>query len=181
MSKLSTARLKGMISEWLSKPEIRKDLEHHSDDYGCRNEQEIREKLDNTAELFGFRRGCTRAELDEHIWKMWCDGSQWKREEKRKLKDEAEDIFTQTEYIGEWKPGFPGNQQEQRIVASFPEDMLGECNQVLVDKYFNDLKLAEKCVYRMFVPSNQLANNYRLEVITTHNDDEVVGWWVTVD
>ncbi len=59
--------------------------------------------------------------------------------------------------------------------------MLGESNQDLVDKYFKDLKLAEKCVYRMFVPNNQLADNYRLEVITTHDDSEVVGWWVTVD
>jgi len=74
MSKLSTAKLKEMISGWLSKPEIRQELAHHTDGYGCRNEEELRKRIDDTAELFEFRKGCTPAELEEHIWKLWYDG-----------------------------------------------------------------------------------------------------------
>jgi hypothetical protein len=186
--KLSTEKLKEMIGTWLSKPEVRGDLEHHSemDDptrvihgFGGRPDETL---LEYNKRMFEAPVSVSNAEeLEEHIWKLWCDGSNWKRQEKHQLKDEAEDTFSETQYIGEWKPGLPGNQQERRKVPSFPNDMLGESNATLVEKYFNDPELAKKCVYRLFSPDNQLADNYRLEVITTHDDSEVVGWWVTVD
>lgn len=185
--KLSTKNLKEMIGTWLSKQEIRDDLSHHSvvdpnrmvDDWQTKTK--ITE-LEYERRLWKAPASVTTPEqLEKHIWSLWCDGNKWKRQEKRLLKDEAEDTFTETQYIGEWKPGLPGNQQEHRKVPSFPVDMIGESNQELVTKYFNDLKIAEKCVYRLFSPDNQLADSYRLEVITTHDDSEVVGWWVTVD
>lgn len=46
---------------------------------------------------------------------------------------------------------------------------------------FNDPKQAKKCIFRCFYPDNQLADNYRLEVVTTPDDTEVVGWTVIVD
>lgn len=186
--KLSTQKLKEMITTWLSQPEIRVELSHHSDfdpdrmmvDWTDDNKQIT--TMERARKLWAAPASVNTPEaLEEFIWNLWCDGGNWKRAEKHTLKDEAEYTFTETEYVGEWKPGLPGNQQERRIVPSFPKDMLGESNPVLVEKYFNDLKLAEKCVYRLFEPDNQLADNYRLEVITTHDDTEVVGWWVTVD
>ncbi len=93
MSKLSTAQLKTMISEWLSKPDLRKVLEHYTDDWRCKNEQDIRAKLDHTAECFGFRKGASKEEIEEHIWKLWSVGKHWSRQEKHKVKDEAEEFF----------------------------------------------------------------------------------------
>ncbi len=76
----------------------------------------------------------------------------------------------------------PDGRRARHRAPSFPHDVCCEHKQELVNIYFNDLKLAEKCIYRLFVPSNELlADSFRLEVITTPEDDEVVGWWVTVD
>lgn len=172
--KLSTAKLKKLIGEWLSKPEIRESLKHHSDVH-------TRENLDYVAELFGGKKGCTQSDLEQHIWGMWCDGGRWKRREKRMLKDEWEDKLSMTEYLGEWKPGLPGNQQERRQVPYFDVDMVGEANMELVAKLHADPKQAAKCIFREFEPDNQLADNYRLEVVTTPDDSEVVGWTVIVD
>lgn len=186
--KLSTTKIKELIGTWLSSTEARNNLQHHSEISnpngimkgwgGAADKTELQYALDLWEAPTSVQ---TSIQLEEYIWKLWCDGSRWKREEKRKLKDEAEDTFSEYEYIGELKATLPGNRQERRRVPSFPCDMLGKANQALVEKYFNEPKLAEKCVYRMFVPDNQLADSYRLEVITTHDDTEVVGWWVTVD
>jgi len=187
-AKLSTEKLKELIGTWLATDAARHDLKHHSDldnpdemtvDWANGDVEVTR--LQYVCRLYGAPLDSTLVQLEEFIWHMWCDGSQWKRCEKRQLKDEAEDTFTQVEYIGEWKKGLPGNQQARRTVESFPCDLMGEHNPELVTKFFNDLKAAQKCIYRTFVPNNQLADNYRLEVITTPDDTEVVGWWVTVD
>jgi hypothetical protein len=180
MSKLTTAKLKSMISKWISTPEIRKDL----DQFGWweeRTPEEQRKLIDTEAAYYGFRTGCTQEELEEHIWKLWCDGNQWKRSEKYNLKDEAVDTFSAIEYINGFNANLAGIHQPIRHVPNFPVDFCGECNQDLVEKYFKDPKLAEKCVKRVFIPDNELAENYRLEVITTHDDTEVVGWQVITD
>jgi len=176
--KLSTKKLKELIGGWLSKPEVREDLKHHSD-CGDRCASDGGSALDYTAHLFGFRKGCTQAELEQHIWGMWCDGSQWKREEKHKLGPEWDSYFAQTDWDNkpvDWKPGQPIG-----TIPSFPIDMIGECDEALVKKFHDDQAQAEKCIFRMFVPGNQLADNYRLEVVTTPDDTQVVGWTVIVD
>ena len=176
--KLSTARLKELISEWLSKPEIRKELSHDSDmsdpehtipDW--ENDDVPITQMARAARLWGCPHLKTPVELEEHIWNLWKDGSNWKRQEKRHLKDEAEDTFSTREYRG----------NDCNLVPDFPCDMLGEHDVDLVKRFFHDPASAQKCIYRLFVPNNQLADNYRLEVITTPEDDAVVGWWVTVD
>jgi len=186
--KLSSKSLKDFIGVWLSKPYIREDLQHHSemDDpkeivkgYGGNSDETM---LEYHKRMFEAPKSVsTPGELEEHIWKMWCDGSRWKREEKRLLKDEGEDKFSTTEYIDEWKPGLPENQQERRRIPYFDIDMIGEANMELVTKFHNDPKQAAKCIFRCFVPDNQLADYYRLEVVTTPDDTEVIGWTVIVD
>jgi len=183
MSKLSTSVLKDMIGEWLSKPEIRDDLKHHSEmDDPDRIVEDWANKV-NTTQFERERRMweapqsvSTPALLEEYIWKLWCDGSRWKRQEKRQLKEEYESYFCESDYPENWQRGQPVPQKPY-----FPEDMLGESNAALVEKYFNDPKQAAKCIFRCFVPDNQLADNYRLEVVTTPEDDAVIGWLVIVD
>jgi hypothetical protein len=59
--------------------------------------------------------------------------------------------------------------------------MVGDADIDLVTKYFNDQQQAGKCIFRCFVPDNQLADHYRLEVTTTPDDTEVIGWTVIGD
>ena len=181
MPKLSTAALKSLISTWLNTDEARENISHHWEmqdpDRMTRSWQDDEDvtQLEYKSRLFGFMNIIkTPEELGERIWKMWCDGSQWKRAEKRKLKDEWEDYLSTTTYPN-------GYDNPPVRIPCFFYDMLGGCDKELVKKYFNDPKLAEKCVFRMFVPGNQLADNYRLEVITTPEDDAVIGWTVIVD
>lgn len=171
--KLTTKKIKQLIGEWLSEPTIRGELQHHSDFSYCKSADEAREHLEHTAELFNCRKGCTAHELEAHIWKLWCDPSRWKREGKHQLREEWES------YLACGEPIYEGTRGER--TAGFVEDMLGTSDQTLVEQYFNDPAAAERCILRCFVPDNQLADNYRLEVVTTPEDDQIIGWSVFVD
>lgn len=177
MEKLSTAKLKQLISEWLGKAEIRPDLEHHTKPY--RDETVTQEWIDERAEWYGAKKGLTAVQLEQHVWDIWRDGAKWKRHEKRKLKESWEDYFSQTDWDAnpaDWKPGDP-----VKTKPCFPLDLYGEENEALVKHYHDNPKEAEKCVHRVFMAPHGLCDNYRLEVITTPDDSEVVGWTVIVD
>src|SRR5574338_1669808 len=100
MEKLSTAKLKTLISEWLGKPEIRPDLRHHTEmrGEGLKDPAEQRRWIDESAEWYGSKKGLSVPQLEQHFWDIWRDGGQWKRHEKRKLKECWEDYFAQTDW-----------------------------------------------------------------------------------
>lgn len=159
MAKLSTKAIKTLMSTWLSQSSIREDLDCHTGVEGSTVTQEF---LDRIAEWFEFKKGCTQAELEAHVWSMWCDVSQWKRREKRRLG-------------GDWEWYFCVKEDN---TYEFGIDFAGSADQQLVTKHVVD---AERCILRLFYPDNALANNYRLEVVTTPDDDAVVGWTIVVD
>jgi hypothetical protein len=174
--KLSTPKLKSLIETWLSNPEMRSKLEHHTTPYHA-EERVTQEWIDERAAWYGAKKGLTSAQLEQHVWDIWRDGNKWKREEKRKLKDEWDSYLACGESI--WT-GY-GKDATCTSTPGFAIDLFGEENEELVKKFFNDPKEAAKCIFRMFVPNNGLADNYRLEVVTTPDDSEVVGWTVIVD
>lgn len=165
--KLSTSKLKEKISEWLNDAEVRPLLRHHSHPSECGQD---------LSRLLGYwdnPKGITTPEqLEQHVWDAWCDGAQWKRGEKRRLGEDADYFFERSTYDDEFKP-----LPEDQHYNSFIEDFLGDADQSLVDKHFMD----GRCWYRTFYPDNDLADNYRLEVVTTPDDDAVIGWTVIVD
>jgi hypothetical protein len=114
---------------------------------------------------------------------MWCNSSRWKRTNKHQLKDEGERYFSDIDYSSP-RPPMPGEDptyQKYNSVPYFNIDFAGEADRALVTKYHNNQVEARKCIFREFVPDNQLADNYRLEVTTTPDDTEVIGWTIVQD
>ena len=63
----------------------------------------------------------------------------------------------------------------------FNIDVAGECDDILVQKYCDDLELAKKCIVRTFIPNNELGYNFRLEIVSTPEDDFIIGWTLITD
>jgi hypothetical protein len=164
--KLNTKKIKKLITQWLSDEKIVKDIilrMYHT------YEEDDGELLD--AEYWGCQKNCSKQELEDRIAFLWSDGNNWRRNEKCKLKYDWETFLSGVEYkLGHIKK-----------IPHFNIDIYGWSNDELVIKLFNDPKTAAKCIKRSFEPCEQFADNFRLEVITTPEDDEVVGWTVYRD
>lgn len=102
----------------------------------------------------------TKEQFDEYIWELWVDSSQWECEKNEVLGDDCENYFYQNE---------------------FDIDVAGECDDALVKKYSDDAELAKKCIVRTFIPNNELGDNFRLEMVTTPEDDAIIGWSLITD
>jgi hypothetical protein len=132
-----------------------------------------RHRIDGPARIYG----------DDHIWALWCDGQHWEHIEEETLEDIHEDEWE------DWFVGFSDYEKAQdgmRLIKTgkfpkFQEDMIGDSNKELVEKFFNNPELAKQCHHHIFEPDNFLGDAHRLEVITTPEDDVVVGWTVFVD
>lgn len=160
MAKLTTGDLKLMINGWLSTANVKADLrEHHMRDGEAQGE------VDREAAWWKLPPGTSIAVVREAIWQAWCDGSQWKRASKRRLGDEA-DTYFYDHSVGD---------------MTFMEDFCGNQDVVLIRGLSADRSRIPQCWLRVFVPNNELADNFRLEVVTTPEDDAVVGWSVVAD
>lgn len=153
MEKLSTKKIKDLISEWLGTPESRAQISHLSDP------KEMDCDLEELIDKFGFKNISSQSELEECLWKTWKDGNNWKRESKEKTKENW-DTFLDERWI----------------------DFFGSCNQQLLANFSSNEKDARNCIIRCFIPNNEsLMDNYRLEVVTTPNDSDVIIWTITED
>lgn len=175
--KLSTEALKNLITTWLAETKdapTREDLRHYSEynpqiyvnrEVGLRDctPEELSQLRDEIAKSWGLPKWTSDEVLLDRIFDEWRHGKNWARNEKHKAGPNG-----WLEYFSE--------------VDEFPIDVCGDHDANLLRKGFEDKKWGERCVYREFLPRNDhLADNYRLEVITTPEDDAVVGWWITVD
>lgn len=190
MSKLSTAALKAMIPTWLATPEARELLKCHSDPSDdASTETERREWLDRNCGWYGAASGSTEEQLEARVWTLWCDPMQWKRIQKHRLKGEWGSYFHQTcgAVMGDDYVYRHGEDECMRHACTEPKvtrlsvDQQGSYDQARADACWADARHAQACWLRVFVPDNDLADNYRLEVITTPEDDAVVGWTIVTD
>lgn len=174
MAKLSTGQLKALITGWLSTEESKEEVKSLL-------WRVTEENAANEAAVLGFKGIQTSQGLADAMFDTWKDGNNWKRHEKASLKSsQSYDASVFVEEIHDWKhEGYPKPTIGRK--PTFPLDVLGWHDEALVKRYFDDVELAKKCTYRLFGPHDIFADNYRLEVITSHDDSEVVGWWVTVD
>lgn len=167
MSKFSTHQLKTMISTWLSDPKYKdnvKSCSYMTDTDALVTAWESGEtitQMEQMRRLWKAPKNVNTPELlDEFIWKLWIDGSRWKRDKKCNLQEDEHGMFND---------------------GQFQIDMIGECNDLLVKKYSAEPNQLKKCILRVFVPDNELADNHCLHIVTTPEDDEVIGWTVIVD
>lgn len=96
----------------------------------------------------------------------WENPSKWRRIRKSKLGDDYKNYFKVDDRSGN---------------VSFFKDAFGEADDQLAEEYFNEPDLAEKCILREFLPEDPLDDAFRLEVVTTPEDDIVIGWVIIVD
>lgn len=190
--KLSTDGLRNLMRGWLTQLS-KEDLEDFVIDFDPTSQEEYDELV---VEL-GLHKGCSRKELIDHVYELWCNPKNWKRHEKRQLKEDWPDWLGDPDYdkrnderkiaLDKWyAAGCPDSlypRDSYKPITEFKIDVIGGGNSELFPKYSGDANeaLAKKCIYRLFSPHDLFADNYRLEVITTPDDSQVIGWCVTVD
>lgn len=97
------------------------------------------------------------------LWELWCDAENWKCVQSELLGDDAGDYFS--------------NGPE----AYFDIDVLGWSDQMLIQKCFNDAEFAKQCFKYEFIPHDEFADNFRLEIFLTPEKDKVIGWSLSTD
>jgi len=165
MSKLSTGALRERMVEWLRDPRLRDHIRYLSDPTPRDGGEPLRDLLDRTARGFGLPAGLTSSELEDGIWSAWCDARRWKRAAKQRLGESYDDYF----------------YRAADGTTTFSVDVAGGHDDRLVAAMVDDPALAKRCTCRIFVPDEPLSDSYRLEVVTTPDEEAVVGWTFIVD
>ena len=169
MAKLTSEDFEKLISGWLSNPDLKKGVEA----YASYAEDDIPE------EEWGTK---SQEELNALIWNIWCDGSQWELQEKTILGEEYDYYFEyHTPEAAEQFNRFYPNCDPIISGWSFNLDHCGGYNQDILNKVCSEHSIPPKCWVRSFEPKGSLGNNFRLECVSTPEDNEVVGWVVIVD
>lgn len=163
MAKITTAQIKALIPTWLNDSKLKSQLGEYTDEIDTSDPSDFEEAV------IGWGAPKSTATLDdlrEHIWKKFTDGRKWSRHVKRQLGEDWQDYFHINRSTGQ---------------PYFASDCAGNSNESLVQQMFADPARAEKCYLRVFLPKGPLEDNFRLEVVSTPEDNEIVGWLLVVD
>lgn len=161
MTKLSTDILKKMISSWIASTDIGNTIEEIWKD---RLEEESEEELRNYMNEFKIPKSVPVQGLPVFMKTQIMNGDNWKRWSKNKLGPNAQHSFILDSTTGFYSMGIIDDGD------GFPD--------VEAKLTAKDL---EKCIVRQFSPPQYLGDRYRLEIITTPDDTEVVGWTTVED
>lgn len=163
MPKITTQDIKNKIPQWLGTDHLRDELKNYyiedddTDEDVAERAESLEVKLKNPASKEEFRQA---------VFNLFRNGNQWSREEKRKITEDFDNYFYQ-------------NSKSEFV---FAEDFAGESNKQLVADISKSEDRMKKCWMRLFTPKNSLlGDNFRLEVVSTPEDDAIVGWLVVVD
>lgn len=162
--KLSTDKIRALLTLWICTDEVKERMKFNYFSPDADNQE-----LDFWRTECKLKSTATPEEIDAALWKQWCNVKQWKRTDKRTLSDD------------EWKY-FLFKPTEDDPTYSFISDHIADYhNKELVEYYYSNPTLADKLVYRMLIPNNAHGDNMRIEIVTTHDDKDVVGWCITSD
>jgi hypothetical protein len=181
--KLSTAKIRELMKDWLIKAwpdaldcyEDGEMIEDHKLEWQGNTQvivQATQQDLDNDAEFMGLKSGLTIEQIRDGVKALWHNPNNWKRHEKHKLGGEFGNFFRKSYNRATGKYDGP---------VAFDIDKSGEYNQELVSKFGNDDSLSKECIHRVFIPDDGLGETFRIEVITTPDDNEVIGWTLISD
>lgn len=156
--KLCTDKIKNLIIQWLSNTELHKLIK----EYYIEDIEDISD-FKNTYDCINNINS-----LDDfytYLISEWTNKNNWKRNSKSKLKKDYTQFLIDDNNKYYFETGFYGNY-----------------NQNLVDYYCYNSHLAKNCIVRYFSCTNELiANNFYIYVITTPEDDKIIGWGIHHD
>lgn len=155
---LGTAEIKQLIGGWLSDPAFRQEL---VSTFIRPGDHDVLARVNAS---FDLPETASYHELSQRIFDLWKNPETWKRAEKRRIKGDWEDYIDSSNGQYEFASDFAGWQDK---------DLVTRCG--------TDQAFAEKCWYRLFEPRGTLGCSFRLEILTTPDDDAVVGWVIFVD
>jgi hypothetical protein len=113
--------------------------------------------------------GITASDFGIRATKIWLNPKQWIRTEKARLKAGC--------------AGEPHIQydSETGLYEYYCYDDGEGGSQEVIKKCYENEKYKDECWQRVFVPNNIFGDSYRVEVLTTPDDFELVGWEYIVD
>lgn len=153
--KISTEWIRDHIPKWLGTQELKEFIWNY-----YTSDQMTVAELAELAKLVGLKKDATLDEVSSKIWCDWKDGAMWKRVNKNRLGDDWEQYF--------YEPG------------AFLIDCAGYYDQALVAKLTAEEK--KNCIHRGYGQRNKrLMDNFRMEIVSTPDDNLIVGWTVIVD
>lgn len=176
--KLSTADIKALFPVWLNRESEKENVLSVLENYDINNFSEIEEE-------FQVKNVKDADDLIAKVWATWLDPKNWNRIEKYKYWPKGKKYSNgDCLQIGSSSLQFAleiGRTVDDASPATFDIDMFGDCDQEYVNKVCKNIDLARECTVRIFEPKNAFFDSYRLLVLTSPDDTEVIGWKVSSD
>lgn len=159
MEKITKEKIQSLIPIWLGTDKL-KDIIKDRVEYtfeGAKEDDNLQGCIEEIINEQNLPKESSTNDIIEYYWNLWKDGQQW---------EEGEEKYIDEDTI-EYENPIP--------------DVAGEYNTDLVKRLLES-KQNDKVVNWTFVPKNEdYADTYRLEVILTPDETEIVGWQIIQD